>query len=158
MKCFHPLLLLSAFLLLSTSCKEKEEKVDPIAEKPKAPEVTISPEEKRLKEANKKLGWIMQDMEVPEYKLDRLLKKGEFLSDDFMKYANEVIKNARKLKEIDHPDTKLVGLGKEMLTAIDSLEAAVASKSPEKLKGSWGALTKKCAACHKDYKKGGGGY
>ncbi|MCM8526309.1 MAG: cytochrome c [Lentisphaeraceae bacterium] len=150
-------------LLISFSCKEEKQEIiiDKVeVEVPaKKPEVSeLSPEEKRLKTANKELGWIMQDMEVPEYKLEKLHKKGEFLSEDYLKYSADIIKNAQKFNKLDHPDEKLVGFAKDMLKAMSAFESAVASKNVEEIKTNWEALTKTCAACHKDYKKGGGGY
>lgn len=150
-------------LLTSFSCKEEKKEIiiDTVeVEVPaKKPEVSeLSPEEKRLKTANKELGWIMQDMEVPEYKLEKLYEKGEFLSEDYLKYSADIIKNAQKFHKLDHPDEKLVGFAKDMLKAMSAFESALTSKNVEEVKTKWEALTKTCAACHKDYKKGGGGY
>ena len=163
MKLFPLNILISVFVLSAFSCKDEESaktNIEPVLspQTEPSPKNTMSPEEKRLKEANKRLGWIMQDMEVPEYKLDRMYKRNEFTSEEFIKYANDVINNARKFNEIDHPDKKLVTLAKDMLKAVDGFESALTSKDEAKLKSSWETLTKACAACHKDYKKGGGGY
>ena len=150
-------------VFLVVSCKEQKTadsdetpKTTIVVKKNDAPELTK--EEKRLKTANKKLGWIMQDMEVPEYKLDELHEKGDLLTEDYLKYSKEMIDNTKKFNEIDHPDEKLVKFANEMLEAMKGFETAISTKNKEAVKVSWQTLIKTCAACHKVYKKGGGGY
>ena len=158
------ILSLSAFLVIMTvSCKEQKQQ-EPPAKAPAPPSVNKQPvqkltaEEKRLKEGNKKLGWVMQDLDIPEYKLDRLHKKGELMSESYVKYAEEIIKVAKTIKDVDHPDEKLTGFAGKMLEAMTEYEAAFKSKDTEKIKTSWAALKNSCAACHKVYRKDTGGY
>ena len=163
MKNIAIIVIAAGFTLMAFSCKEEKtneteppkEITAPVA---KAPVKELTAEEKQLKKANKETGWIMQDMEVPEYKLDKLYKKGEFSSEDFLKYAKDISTIAKKIKDIDHPEEKFVTLASKMLAAMGNFEAAVSSKNEENIKSKWESLTKACAACHKDYKKGGGGY
>lgn len=150
-------------LLTAVSCKEEKEqftdrKVEVTSPVKKPSESQLTPEDKRLKTAEKEIGWIMQDMEVPEYKLKKLHEKGDFFTEDYLKYATEIVNNAMRVSKVDHPDEKFVGFAKEMLKAMSGFEAAFKSNNVEDVKTKWEALTKTCAACHKDFKKGGGGY
>ena len=79
-------------ILMTVSCKEeKQEKPQEEVEKTEHVKLPVrkklTPEEKRLKEADKRLGWVMQEFDVPEYKLDRLHKKDEILTEDYIKYS-----------------------------------------------------------------------
>lgn len=153
----------AGIMLTAVSCKEKNEeavnqKVEASAPLTKSSTNEIPTEEKKLKEAVKVIGWIMQDMEVPEYKLKKLHEKGEFFTETYLKYASDIVNNAKRVSQVDHPDKKFVGLANDMLKAMSDFEAAFTSKNVEEVKSKWDALTKSCAACHKDYKKGGGGY
>ena len=156
-------LIVSLSLVMFLFACKKEEQIEmqedmEVLELKESPVSELTEEEKRLKTADRKLGWIMQDLEVPEYKLEKLAKKGEFVSDDYIKYANELITSLKKFKEIDHPDEVLVGLGNKMLVAMGEFESSITAKNPETIKKNWEILSQACAACHKDYKKGGGGY
>ena len=150
-------------MLLTVSCKE--EKTETSQKEVKATEPVklpvrkqLTPEEKRLKDADKKLGWVMQDFDVPEYKLDRLHKKDEILTEDYVKYSSELIEASESVKDIDHPDEKLMGFAGKMLEAMATYEAALKSEDKDKVKNSWESLKNACATCHKDFRKDTGGY
>lgn len=156
-----------AFVLMAflTSCSEKKEEVTaetPASEPPPAPVAPAVPEmtaaEKALKQGNKKLGWVMQDLDVPSYKLDKFHKEGEFMTESYLKFATKIIAVAKTIKDIGHPDEKLTGLASDMLGAMGKYEEAFKAKDTDALKTSYKALKVTCAACHKIYKTDSGGY
>ena len=161
------IMITSAFVLMAflTSCSEKKEEVAaetttpepaPVPELPAKPEIPTK--EKILKQANKKLGWVMQDLDNPAYNLDKFHKKGEFMTENYVKFATKIIAAAKTIKDISHPDEKLTGLANDMLGAMGKYEEAFNAKDTDKLKTSYEALKVTCAACHKIYKKDSGGY
>lgn len=153
-----------ALLALAVSCKEEKKETAKIAVAAHAPAPTLSvkdvmtPEQKRLKEGNKRLGWVMQDLDIPEYKLDKFHKSGDLLTESYIKYATEIIKVAKTAKDVDHPDEKLTNFKNEMLAALAKYEEAFQAKHTEKIKSTWTTLKNACSACHKEYRTSSGGY
>ena len=152
-----------SLLAMTVSCKDQKQEQTaqvaipaPTSSLPEKDEMT--PEQKRLKEGNKRLGWVMQDLDIPEYKLDKLHKNGELMTESYIKYAIEIVKVAKTAKAVDHPDEKLTYFKNEMLAALAKYEEAFQAKDTEKIKTTWTTLKNACSACHKEYRTSSGGY
>lgn len=116
--------------------------------------MTSTAEDKENKEADKvyrEVKKLMEMMTLPRLGLYKLTGEGDYSSDDFIFASKEVIKQANKMKDIQHPDKAFQKTNREMLKALKEFEIALKSAKEKQIKNKWQLLNIKCNSCHALY-------
>ena len=105
----------------------------------------------KLKKAEYMVHEAMEMMDLPEYGVKKLSKKGMYTSKDFVQAVTDMIREGRVLKDLDHPDEEYMTMNQEMLDSFNDLEAAVKAKDIKKIKTSLVVVNNTCKKCHDVY-------
>ena len=108
-------------------------------------------EKARMVKAEHMVHEAMEMMDMPEYGLKKLAKKGLYTHKDFIAAATDMIREGRVLKDLDHPDEYFMKMNQEMLDSFVAFEAAVKAKNVEKIKANLAIVMDTCKKCHDVY-------
>ena len=112
---------------------------------------SFADEKKKLEKINFEVKKIMEMMNIHQFGLYQMAANDMYLSKDFKKASDEIIKYSTKMKGIKHPDKKFQITNKAMLKELLLFKEALDSGKKEKIKSSWQSLNKTCLACHALY-------
>jgi hypothetical protein len=93
----------------------------------------------------------MEMMDLPETALLKKAKKKEFTSEDFYRAAGDLIREGKKMKAVDHPDSKFNQFSAIMINELELFEDSIKSKKAEEISKSWSAVVESCVKCHDQY-------
>ena len=108
-------------------------------------------EKRRYKKAEHMVHEAMEMMDLPEYGVKKLAKKGLYTSKDFIQASTDMMREGRVLKDLDHPDEKFMKMNQEMLDSFVAFEAAIKTKDFAKIKASLAIVNDTCKKCHDAY-------
>jgi hypothetical protein len=111
---------------------------------------TYTADDVHLRRVENEVDKIMEAMDLPEYGLVKLAKKGEYTG-DFIEAGRDLIKAGSKMTAIEHPDAEFNQFSRNMMDAFKHFEKALESKDSSTIKQSWQLVQQSCVKCHDVY-------
>ena len=106
--------------------------------------------EAHLKYVEQEVDEIMEMVDLPDWGLHKMAKKGDFTNPDFMMAIKQVHKEMSRMPTLNHPEAKFNDFTTE---CVESLEAFIEDAGSDKavLKKNWLRVKNSCVSCHDVY-------
>ena len=142
----YKFLLILISIALIAACTSTEEKA---ADAKKG----LTEEQKKimLRKSEHVVDKSMELMDLPEYGIKTLTKKGDYQSKELLDAFTTLIKAGRTMKDVEHPEKQFNDFNKEMQDSFIALEKAVKAKDPVMVKKAWAVTNETCKKCHDVY-------
>lgn len=93
---------------------------------------------------------VMENMEEPEWAIDRMLKNDLHAHQDLPVMIDKILVETDRLFEINHPDHTFNDINETLKQALINMKNQI-SESPETINSNWKLVKRACRDCHHIY-------